>query len=295
MANCHHIFTHNDLDGAVSTLVYIWSQPKEDSFQFTPISNLEISKLKREVKNTHNPAKVLVFDLSLREEFLPELDESFVTIIDHHKSSENFVKLFKNAKIIYKEYTSNSLLMYKLLKDKINANDSQKLLVALTDDFDSNKKALPDSYDLNILFWSEYQNRFSDFIKDYMNGFTPFTEKQKRAIEFIKKEATEEASKLQIFFGDVKIDGKIKKTCAVMVERIVPQVMDVLIKKYGPDLFFFINIKNEKVSIRQCNLENPVDCGSFAEKYCNGGGHPNAAAGTITPLFMEITKNLKPL
>jgi hypothetical protein len=60
-------------------------------------------------------------------------------------------------------------------------------------------------------------------------------------------------------------------------------------------LFFFINLKNEKVSIRQCNDENPIDCGAFATKICNGGGHTNAAAGVITPLFMEVTKNLKPL
>jgi len=80
-----------------------------------------------------------------------------------------------------------------------------------------------------------------------------------------------------------------------MVDRIVPQVMELLAQKHTPDLYFFINTKNEKVSIRQYNQENPIDCGAFAKKICNGGGHSNAAAGTITPLFMEITKNLKPL
>ena len=295
MAKCHHIFTHNDLDGAVSVLVYMWSQPKEDSFQYTPISNLEISKLKREIKNSHNPSKIYVFDIGLREEFFPELDQSHIIFIDHHKSSEKFVERFTKSQVIYTEYSSNALLMYRLFKDRMHVTDEQKTLVALTDDFDSYKLQLPYSYDLNILFWSEYQNRFSDFIKDYYNGFKPFTENQKRAIAFIKKEAAEEASKVSVFYGELMISGNLKRTCAAMIDRIVPQVMEVLIKKYSPDLFFFINTKNEKVSIRQCSQESPIDCGAFAEKICNGGGHPNAAAGMITPLFMEITKNLKPI
>jgi oligoribonuclease NrnB/cAMP/cGMP phosphodiesterase (DHH superfamily) len=295
MANCHHIFTHNDLDGAVSVLVYMWSQPKGDSFYYTPISNLEIPKLKREVLNSHNPSKTLIFDMGLREEFLPDLDKSHIVFFDHHKSSENFIDRFKNAKIIYKEYSSNTLLMYKLLKDKIETTDARKLLVALTDDFDSYKLNLQYSYDLNILFWSEYQNRFSDFLNDYYDGFKPFTEKQKKAISFIKNEAEKEASKIQMFSGSVHVEGKEKRVCAAMVDRIVPQVMEVLVRKNKADLFFFINMKNEKVSIRQYNENDKIDCGAFAEKYCNGGGHMNAAAGTITPLFMEITKNLNPI
>ena len=295
MAKCHHIFSHNDLDGAVSVLAYIWSKPKEDTVHYTPISNMEIGKLKRRIAEIHNPSDIFVLDMGLREEFLPELDQPHITFIDHHKSSEEFVSKFKKAKILYKEYSSNALLTYKLFKDSINATDSQKLLVALADDFDSHKRKLPDSYNLNILFFNEYKNRFADFIKDYYDGFKPFTDQQKRAVAFIKNEGDIEASKAQVYFGEITIGGKVKKTCAAMIQRIIPEVMEVLINKHNPDLFFFINLKNEKVSIRQCSDENPIDCGAFATKICNGGGHTNAAAGVITPLFMEITKNLKPL
>jgi oligoribonuclease NrnB/cAMP/cGMP phosphodiesterase (DHH superfamily) len=218
----------------------MWSKPKEDSFQYTPISNIEISKLKREITNTHNPSETFILDLGLREEFLPELDLPHLTFIDHHKSSENFVDRFKKAKILYKEYSSNTLLTYKLFKETIKATDAQKTLVAIIDDFDSYKLQLPYSYDLNIIFWSEYQNRFSDFIKDYYDGWKPFTEKQKKAIAFIKKEAQAEAAKVPIFKGEITIKGKKKVACAAMVERIVPQVMEILIKKHNPDLFFFI-------------------------------------------------------
>ena len=297
MTNCHHIFTHNDLDGAGSALVYMWNKPKDHSFQCNPISNLEIPKLKKEISNTHNPSGIHILDLGLREEFLPELDQEYITIIDHHKSSEEFISRFKKSKIIYKDYTSNTLLMYKFYKQSSNLEltNPQKLLIALINDFDCYKLEIPQSYDLNILFWSEYQNRFSDFIKDYYDGFKPFTEKQKRAIDFIKKEAAEEASKLKVYYGEVNIQGKSKKVFACMVEKIVPQIMEILSQKYKPDLFFFINIKNEKVSVRQYNPENSVDCGAFAKNICEGGGHYNAAAGKLTPLFMELMKNLKPV
>ena len=62
-----------------------------------------------------------------------------------------------------------------------------------------------------------------------------------------------------------------------------------------PHFLFFINIKSEKVSLRQCNNIDPVNMGSFAEKICEGGGHLMAAGGLLTPLFMEVCKNLKRL
>lgn len=295
MSNCYHIFTHNDLDGAVSLLAFMWSKPEGTSFHYTSISNMQIDKLKTQIANTHNLSNVYVLDLGLREEFLPELNNPNITIIDHHKSSERFLDKFEKAKVLYKEYSSNALLTYKLFKDTINATKEQKTLIALADDFDCNRLELPDSSDLNILFWTEFQNNFSGFIKEYYNGFKPISEHQRRAINFIKREADKESQNIPIYKGTINFGGKSKKICAAMVEKTTPQVMEILIKRHNPDIFFWINIKSEKVSIRQCSKEDPIDVGAFAEKICNGGGHPNAAAGVITPLFMEVTKNLKPI
>lgn len=295
MSKCHHIYTHNDLDGAISLLVYMWSQPKEDTFHYTPIYNSEINKLKNEIKNSHNPSNCVILDLNLRDEFIPELDNSYVTIIDHHKSSERFVDKFKSSKIIYKEFSSNSLLMYKTFKEQIKASNEQKLLVALANDFDSCKFEIQDSYNLNLIFWTEYQNRFNDFIKDYYNGFKPFTESQKKAIEFLKSEIKKESEKIQIFSGNVTIGGKNKKICATISEKIGFKNIDFFAREIKSDIFFFINTKTETVTIKQCTHDDPIDCGLFAEKICDGKGHNNFAQGKITPLFMEVTKNLNPL
>ena len=100
---------------------------------------------------------------------------------------------------------------------------------------------------------------------------------------------------MPLYSGMINFGEKNKLVYAGMMEKSSPQVMEIIMKKYKPDIFFAINPKSEKVSLRQCNPENPIDLGKFAEKFCNGGGHPNASAGVITPLFMELTKNLKPL
>lgn len=296
MSKCYHIFTHNDFDGAVSLLAFMWARP-EGIFHFEPLNNMDLEdKLRIHLDNTCDDPSIVVLDLALRDELVPILNRKGVTIIDHHKSSERFIEKFDKAKVFYKDFSSCALLVRKLLAaTSPELTIEQKLLIALADDFDCYRLQLPDSYDLNILFWSEYRGKFAKFIKDYQKGFKPFTPEQKRAIAYIKKEAVEEAEKVDIFYGELLVGGKKKKVIAGMTQRLVPMVMDHLIKKHTPDLFFFININTQKVSLRQCTKEDPIDIGLFAEKICDGGGHEFAAGGKITPLFLEITKNLKPL
>lgn len=296
MQKCYHVFTHNDLDGAVSLLVLMWARP-DCIFEYTAVNNLEIeTKIKERIVNSHNNPKTFILDLALREDFLPQLNQSHITIIDHHKTSGPLVSRFDQANVLYKEFSSNAKLMRTLFKDNSpELSQEQKMLIALADDFDSYKLQIPESYDLNILFWSEYRNKFSNFIKDYYQGFKKFTPQQIKTIEYIKKEASKEAESIPLFYGDLEINGRSKKVFAALVSKTVPQVMDLLMAKYKPDIFFFINTKSEKVSIRQTPSEHNVDLGSFASKICEGGGHANAAGGKITPLFMQMTKKLKPL
>jgi hypothetical protein len=61
------------------------------------------------------------------------------------------------------------------------------------------------------------------------------------------------------------------------------------------ELLFYINVQTENVSIRQPKQKETIDLLKFAQKYCDGNGTSNSAGGKITPLFMELTKNLNPL
>lgn len=293
---CYQAYTHRDLDGAVSLLTLLWALP-DDFVKWKSFNNLQVDNIKSELQEVNNPCSTFILDLSLRQEFLPDLDLSYITFIDHHESSEPFISEFKNAKIIHKTISSNALLMSSIFKgDKYPVRtDAQKMMIALADDFDCYRLQLPQSYDLNILFWSEYKNDFSRFIKDYFNGFKPFTPEQKKAISFIKRLAEQQANELPIYKGEINFGSKKKNVLAVMGENYNNLVCDLLMLKHQPDIFFFINSKSEKVSIRQYSKEDPINIGTFAEKICDGGGHKHAGGGVITPLFMEVTKNLKPV
>jgi hypothetical protein len=291
----YKVFTHGDLDGAVSLLCLLWSKP-DATIEYEELYNNTIEeRLINYNQKTINKPTTIVMDFSLRESFL-NLDNPEYVFIDHHKTSEKYVDKFKNAKIIYKNSNSNTGLIYSTFSKTLSSiSKEQKYLVALTDDFDSYNLKLPHSYDLNILFWTEYRGKFSKFIQDYSKGFKPFTENQIKLINFEKNSACEQSHKLQKFEGSIVIKGEKYKTMAVMGEKYNNLVIDCLVNKNNPDLFFYINTKTEKVNLRKKTSITSFDLGTFAEKVCEGGGNTNSAGGKLTPLFMELTKNLKPV
>jgi hypothetical protein len=291
----YKVFTHGDLDGAVSLLCLMWAKP-ESTIEYEELYNNTIEErlLNYNLKTLNKPSTIIM-DFSLRESFL-NLDSSEYIFLDHHKTSENFLNKFKNAKVIYKNSNSNTGLVYSTFSKTLSSiSKEQKYLIALTDDFDSYSLKLPHSYDLNILFWTEYRGKFSKFIQDYHKGFKPFTESQIKLINFEKNSACELAEKLQKYEGSVTIKGEKYKTLAVIGEKYNNLVIDCLINRNNPDLFFYINTKTEKVNLRKKSTITSFDLGAFAEKICEGGGNSNSAGGKLTPLFMELTKNLKPV
>jgi hypothetical protein len=289
----YHVFTHKDLDGAVSLLTFLWSKP-EASVSYTDITNLQIDIVKDYVKRTCNPPNILIFDIALREDMLPDLDDKNITFIDHHKRSEEHIEKFKNSRIIYKEYTSNTLLIRSLFKDKTPPlSEEQKKLILYADDFDSGEFAFSESYDLNILFWTQFKNEFCYFCKYYRDGFRPFTKQQLELIEDAKKVADKLTNNAKCFHGNIIIEGKVKKITAALTEIYNNIVIDMLSSKYSSDILFYINTKTQKVSMRQKKNSDPIDLSLFAKKYCDGNGNQYNAGGKITPLFMEFIKNLK--
>lgn len=294
---CYQAYTHKDLDGAVSLLTLLWALPN-DHIRWKAYNNLQLDSIKKDLEEVNSPCPTFILDLALRDEFVKDLDEEYITFIDHHESSESYINKFKKAKIVYENTTSNALLMakkYAAQNGYPTRTTAQKTLIALADDFDCYRLQIPESYDLNILFWSEYKNNFSKFIKDYQEGFKSFTPEQKRAIAFIKNAAYEQSKRLQLFSGNVQFGSKSKRVLASMGDNFSNLCADFLIKEHSPDIFIFINSKSEKVYIRQHGKEDPINVGTFAERVCDGGGHKHAGGGVITPLFMEITKNLLPL
>jgi nanoRNase/pAp phosphatase (c-di-AMP/oligoRNAs hydrolase) len=289
------VFTHKDLDGAVSFLTFLWANPTA-TITYRDVTNMQLGIIDEYVKKTCNPPSIIIMDLSLRKEFIENLDYDFIYYFDHHKGSENYIKPFKQANIVYKDMSSNALLMRKLLKEfSPELTDAQKKLILLADDFDSNSLVHKESYDLNILFWTQFKNDFCYFINYYKEGFKPFSEKQKEIIQHSKQDAKEAFKNTKCFSGEMIIEGFPQKVIAATTDTYNNIVIDMLMSKYQPDILLYINTKSEKVSMRQKKRQNPIDLSAFAEKYCDGSGHMNAAGGRLTLLFMELTKKLKPL
>jgi hypothetical protein len=294
--NSYQVFTHKDLDGAVSLLTFLWSKP-DSTVSYREVTNNEIDIIKEYVKKTCNPPNILVMDLSLRDEMLPDLDYDYITFIDHHERTEEYVKKFKNAKIIYKNTTSNSLLVRNLFKDEAPPlTDEQKKLILYANDHDCAEHKFKESYDLNILFWTQFKNEFCYFCEYYKNGFKPFSENQINFIKKAKSNAEIIQKNTKCFQANVVIQGQVKNALAAMTDSYNNIVIDMLMTKYNPDILFYINTKTEKVSMRQSKTsKNPINLPLFAKEYCDGSGHMNATGGKITPLFMEFTKKFKSL
>jgi hypothetical protein len=291
----YQIFTPKDFDGAVSLLTIIWSKPN-DIITYKEYSPLQIEDIKEYINKTINPPNILVLDLCLNDESISAVDNESVTIINHEEKTEKFLSKFKKAKLVYKKHLSSSLCIRNLLKEKAPGfTIEQKKLVLLADDYNSYEFKYPESYDLNIIFWTEFKNDFCRFINNYKNGFKPFTNNQLKIIKEAKDNAKKTFLNLKCYSGKILIEGQPKNVLAVMSSSYNSIVIDMLMKNYDIDLLFYINTNNEKVSLRQKKGNNMIDLEKFSKTYCDGDGYSYAAGGKITPLFMELTKNLNHL
>jgi hypothetical protein len=187
------------------------------------------------------------------------------------------------------------MFIRKLFQKNVELSNDQKKLILLANDYESGNFNFSESYDLNIIFWTQFKNDFSRFINTYKNGFKPFTDSQKELIQSVKKEAEKKLSETKCYAGQILIEGQPKKVLAAMTNKFNSIVVDSLIKKHKPELLFYINTQTENVSIRQPKQKEMINLLKFAQKYCDGNGTTLSAGGKITPLFMELTKKLNPL
>jgi hypothetical protein len=295
MKESYQVFTHKDLDGAVSLLTFMWSKPHAQ-ISYRDITNTEIDIVKDYLARTCNPPKIMIFDVALREEFLPELDDCNIEYIDHHERSTKFIPMFKNSIINWKNETSNTILVRKIYKDVApEFTEAQKKLILFADDHDQSEWKFPESYNLNILFWTQFKNQFCYFCDYYKNGFMPFSSMQLDIIKRSKLAAKKKVDETKCFGGKILIEGEPKNVVAAMTENFNNIVIDMLVNKYKPDIFFYINTRTDRVSMRQPKSEKIIDLAAFARKYCDGDGNNHTAGGNLTPLFLEIAKKLSPL
>ena len=289
----YHVFTHNDLDGAVSLLLFMWAHPDSIITSQSLSKNKIIGAAQIYFNSLINAPEVFFLDFNINADFL-QFDKPFVNFIDHHDNDKSIVNSFQHAKVFNEKSSSNALFFYKTFSQFfVKLTNEQKKMVLYADDYDSGKNIHKESYDLNLILWSEYRNNFNGFINAYTNGFVSFTELQISKINAIKTYAEEESKKLKVFSGQLKIQNKDKNVYAACYNKIEYLVLDYIMKnKPHVDILILVDLHAKTVALRQQYSDDEIDLGAFAEKYCEGGGNNHSARGILTDIFMEITKKI---
>lgn len=293
-----HIFTDCDLDGVCSYLAYTWLLGEKCTYTVCRVNDI-----KRHVTtwlDSNNPDqfdKIVFLDLDVSSHDVMELiDRDNVHIYDHHITHVNNAKNYKHATLHIEEYTSTCKLIYRVNKSlKDNLTPQQKLLILMGDDYDSYQFKVPNSYELNVLFWSLTGNRFDKFVSMFDAGFSGFNEQQANIIWLWKKKLDRLKSTLEVYQANVPIKDVNYKIVTAFATECINDIADYIITEYAADVGLVVNTKSSKVSFRK-NKECQLDLSKFSQSLCDSaGGHTFASGGMICDRFLQFSKIFKPV
>lgn len=285
-----HCFFHPDLDGVVSFCELQWFLKRPVPYTILMPSNAEETLLRwKKIHTVEDFEKIFILDLDAQL-FEKEMDFPNVVIFDHHCEEKDIH--FNQAKVFVRPYTSNAKHMYDILKDKMRITDKQKMLILLADDQDSHARKTELSEDLNIVFHNT-SKKIESFIENFSEGFSQFNKFQENIIAFYKEEVDVTIANTTYYYGEIPIQGKMRKVYAAAVDRHVSEVSDFLIDKHQADMTIMIINKTRKVSFRRGDNAQDMDLSALAKVLCGGSGHRYAAGGSVSESFLTFTKALK--
>ena len=287
-----HIITDADLDGAGSFLCLKYAYENASiSYSVTTEKNFlnDISYFKFNEYDL-----VIISDLNLKQNEINLCDYKNVIIIDHHKEHIELIKNYKNAKPIIKDYTSCTKLIFDTFKLESKLNKNQKLLIKLIDDYDSYTLSLPFSKPLNQVFWSYTGDRIIKFENDFNKGFFGFNQFQKNALKITQNKIERFLKEETIYKGNLRIGGNDYNVAGVFISFSPNEIAERIIEDYKVDFVIQINLKGKAVYMRR-SKNCTLNLGKLASKLMDGGGHNDAAGGTLNESIINITKFLKPI
>ncbi len=293
-----YVFTDCDLDGAGSYLMFKWFVG-----DYIPYKIVRVNDFGEVFKNWYprNKGKydmIYILDLDVSQECLNLVDQENITIIDHHKTHVDNKHKYKKAKHVIQEYPSCTKLLYNIFskKYKKTLTDEQKLMVLYINDYDCYELKHKNSYNLNVIYWNYQGDRLARFLDDFGNGFSGFSDDQKRTIQYKNDKFNSIQKNLDVHIANKVPIGEYKlKLVSVFADSFINEVADHIIQNYKADIGFVVNLKSKKVSMRK-SKKCDVDLGHLAQKLFEaGGGHEYAAGGIINEKFMTFTKLFKPI
>jgi len=288
------VFTDIDLDGAVSYLYLSWVSGTQ-----LPVITTRVNDFKNSFQGWlkwHDPSnydQIYILDLDVSQDALELVDLPNVVIIDHHDTHVQNKHLYKNAKTFITEKTSCARHIYDLFKNKTTIADEQKFLVLLADDYDCYKLQLPQSHELNLLYWNYQGDKLAKFRNDFNDGFFGFTEDQQKTIKFYKRSIELVISELQLHSATIPINGKTYTCISTFASKHINDVADYILKQTGADIGFVVNLETHKVSLRR-SKDTDIHLGNLAKSLLDGGGHEYAAGGLLNDKFMQFSELFSP-
>ena len=288
------VFTDIDLDGAVSYLCLCWISGKQ-----LPVISTRVSDFKKSFEGwlkwhqIDQYDQIYILDMDISQDSLELVDHPNVAIIDHHSTHVQNKHLYKNAKVVIEEKTSCARHLYDTFKTKSNLTDEQKFLILLADDYDSYKLKIPQSHELNLLFWNYQGDKIAKLRTDFDKGFHGFTSDQTKIIKFYKKSIDQVLSELQLHSAVIPIGGKQYTCISTFATKHINDVADHILKISEADIGFVINLDTSKVSFRRSKTAN-IHLGNLAKSLTGGGGHEYAAGGILNDKFMQFSKLFRP-
>lgn len=293
------IFTDCDLDGSGSYLVYKWFTNHNIHAEICSQSNFKRtfeSWLSKDSPSKYD--KVIIMDLDVSQDNLHLVDKDNFIIIDHHDTHVENIDKYKHAKTVIKKHTSCCKLLYELMKVKYpdkQLTTAQKMLILLVDDYDSYQNKLKDSYNLNVVLWSFKADRLEQFVRDFGDGFTKFNQSHLNIIHLNNKKVKRILSELEVFRGQLPVNGKKYSVCATTCTESLNEVAHYVINQYNCDICLVMNLNTMRVSFRKNKETAPdVNLGNLAKHLAEGGGHIDSAGGKINDNVITLTKMLVP-
>ena len=290
------IFTDIDLDGAMSYLMFEWYNKKRIPYIATRVQDFRASFagwLKYHKLSDYDT--VYILDLDVSSECLELVDKPNIVIIDHHDSHVKNKHKYKNAKVFIESETSCAKTLYKLLysKSEKTLSDECKKLVLLVDDYDSYTLKVPNSHELNSVFWNYQGDKIKKFVEDFGCGFHGFTSSHEKIIDFYKKKTDNIINSLELYEGVVPIGKKPVKVVSTFATSCINDVADHIIKHHDADIGIVVNVDSKKISFRK-SKQCDVDLSVLAQMTADGGGHAYAAGGKMCDKFATFSKLFKP-
>jgi hypothetical protein len=239
----HCVFTHFDLDGAVTYLVLKWFYPH---IEFDVITVRNVFEFREQYlawclnnkPTDYEQIFILDLDVSGNEDLI---DKPNFFIVDHHET--HLKSNYKVAKAYIKKYSSAAKLLYKILQTKFPSTDiskPKKILIGLADDYDSYTLKNPLSKLLNILFWN-YNNSFTTFCEQFAHGMKGFTPEQMSIIKFYSHSFKKYKENIkEIYLGTLTFKNKQYSVCSFLADKYINDLSDEFFKLENTDIIIMM-------------------------------------------------------